>query len=211
MSNKPEAGEQMAVLWYDISGKGSPVTALRRCCVAVNKSVWIFPLGAIPLVQSVMQKFVEEGADVDISAFIPEETEKLRRRALTALNKHAKRMLRTLRRSLAKAEVQLAEAERLQSVKDVKAWRQRVTQAFTYARRDISAAEECALVFQLTGDLQELLSAIRHEINARHREFFNPGAGDGDAIGLVPEVPEAAVTGNLAESVAELGARSGGI
>jgi len=206
MSNKPEAGEQMAVLWYDISGKGSPVTALRRCCVAVNKSVWIFPLGAIPLVQSVMQKFVDDGADVDISAFIPEETEKLRRRALVALNKHARRMLHSLRRSLAKAEVQLAEAERLQSAKEVKAWRQRVTQAFTYARRDIAAAEECALVFQLTGDLQELLSAIRHEIKVRHSEFINPSAA---VVDVSPLVPEAVESGNLADSVAALTGHSG--
>jgi hypothetical protein len=209
MSNKPEIGEQMAVLWYDISGRGSPVNDLRHCCVAVNKSVWIFPMGEIPRVQSIMQKFVREGADVDISAFVPEETDKLRRRALAALNKHAKRLLRALRKALAQSEEQLAEAERLQSADDIKKWRQRVIQAFTYARRDIAAAEECALVFQLTGDLQELLMAIRHEIKARHGEFLG-SAGDGrDALALVPEVPEDVQNDNLADSVAALTGRSG--
>ena len=199
MSNKPVDGEQMAVLWYDISGKGSPVNALRRCCVFVNRSVAICPLGQVPRVQSIMQPFVDNGADVDISAFVPEETEKLRKRALVALNKHAKRMLKSLRGSLAKAEVELAEAERLQSAKDVKRWRQRVSLSFTIAKRDIEAAQECAQVFQLTGDLQELLTAVRKEIHFRHSEFFNT-VQPGELIDVTPED----TSKNLAESAEAL-------
>ena len=202
MSNKPTEGEQMVVLWYDISGKGSPVNDLRHCCVAVNRSVWISPLSMVPRIQKIMQPFVNNGADVDISAFIPEETEKLRRRALAALNKHAKRMLKVLRGSLAKAEVELAEAERLQSAKDVKKWRQRVSLSFTIAKRDVEAAQECVQVFQLTGDLQELLTAIHKEIRVRHSEFFNAVPG-----GSIPPAPAAPVdlspedtSNNLTES-----------
>jgi hypothetical protein len=206
MSNKPEGGEQMAVLWYDISGKGSPVNELRRCCVYVNRSVAICPLGEVPRVQGIMQPFVEEGADVDISAFVPEETDKLRRRALAALNKHARRILKVLRGSLAKADTELAEAERLQSAKEVKRWRQRASLSFTIAKRDIAAAEECALVFQLTGDLNELLTAVRKEIHARHGEFFNT-IPEGERIPWTPALVDENTSSdprNLTESAEAL-------
>jgi hypothetical protein len=191
MSNKPTSGEQMAVLWYDIPGKGSPVGKLRRFCVALNKSVYVMPLSCVPRAQTVMRPFIGDGADVDITAFVPEETEKLRKRAFVALNKHAKRMLKGLRKSLVKAEAGLVEAERLQSAKDTKKWRQHMSVAFAVAKRNLVAAEECAIVFQITGDMQELLTGIRREILSRHGIYLR-------RLGVTAEleaVPEAVLEG----------------
>jgi hypothetical protein len=183
--------KKACMLYYKISrslGVRNPSRSLSRHAVRVDGSVWEFPLERQPAVERVMKRYADAAAVVGFRVYDDSEWPKVKARAMEALAAEAGRIRDTLTKSIARGEDYLVRAERLQSANDVKKGKKFLRSSLNRARRELRAASECALAFDLTGDVNELFAGIASEVAAKFTEFFSRAESNAENGGGLEQI-----------------------
>jgi hypothetical protein len=171
-------GTNYALLVYDIPTKMkfNPSMLLRRWGFRINLSCWVLPLKNVALVP--MAEWVERGATVEVVEFSEHERTKVVDLARKALYREIngtrtmvdKSVLVVRKRYNAAKSFASGTPEREKAAK----FAERLAYTSLYRAKALAdAAEECALHFDLTGDVVELLTGLRAAIKAHSALFFN--------------------------------------
>ena len=168
-----------ALLVYDIpeaSGLSNPSGLMRRFAVRINLSCWVLPLKNLPLLP--VREWVEKGASVEVVEFDEGEREKVVALARRALQREVEEMRRTVEASVAKVRERYAGVKALGTGTTERSEALDRAGHYAYligyrAKALADAAEECALHFDLTGDVAPLVGALRKTIKAKAAIFFD--------------------------------------
>jgi hypothetical protein len=169
------------LLFYDIPQSlkvANPSAALRRCAVRVNLSCWVVPEERTPW--DLIEELKSQNVDVQLIRFDENEAEKLRGMAREAMQRELARIKNGLEKSIDFAQHQLANAE-FQVAEQNAAFDMEVEQTryvrrvktiLNRAKKDLLAAQECSLAFELTAQLEELIDGTRHALRAAQNAFL---------------------------------------
>ena len=162
---------------YDIPKKSkcpNPSKRLQRWAVRNQYSVWFVPDKNVPLLMPIMNKLAERYPEVKVDWFRMDE-----RDAEAILAKAKRELLKELAVRRSSLEDGINEVrERIESVasNDEKAMRRAERFAYVHLRRAKKfavSAVECALAFDLLGDVQPLVDGLREVIKARDALYYS--------------------------------------
>ena len=178
-----------SLLVYDIPNKAgymlpngkwrampNPSYRLRGCATRINKSVWVVPDAGIEAANKVVERLRKgKNVEVEIVRFSDSEREKVVRLARRGLEQEVKRIRKYLDKAIAKAGKKLDAAQALLSIKDVNAAIDYRKGALSRARRELLAAKESSIAFDLLGDTQELHDSVVKLLKAQDTIKFGDG------------------------------------
>jgi hypothetical protein len=176
MTLDPET--RFALLVYDIPSNiklRNPSMLLRRWGARINLSCWVLPMGNLALLP--LKEWVEKGATVEVVEFGEHEREKvvaLARRAIMRDIEETRGFIEAVienvrKRLKAAMDLPLGSQERIEAVKLVENYQYA---ALWRAKAIADAAEEAALHFDISGDVDSLADALRAGIKAKSALFY---------------------------------------
>ena len=151
----------------------NPSPILRRIGVRINLSAWIIPVHLIP-----WPKFNDirgAGAALEVVEFAEHEYDKLKILAREALEKEAGTIFKSLLRSIeaAKKAYRAAEGFESPSGEDRRTRLEKSTaRLLRKSKKLLVCAEEAAVAFELTADVQTVFDGIRDAIAAKNEAFL---------------------------------------
>ena len=149
-----------------------PSVVLRRFAVRMQQSVWIVPDTMISRTNTLTAEIQAlPGGKVRVFRFDLDELAAIRLEAREALELESARIRTYVEKAIAKTQERLTEAQRAMSVDDTNAAIRYQQTALNKALHEITDAEECALAFDLSGELGELIRSVRSVIDARAAAF----------------------------------------
>lgn len=172
-------GVRYALLVYDIpeaSGLSNPSGLMRRFAVRINLSCWVLPLKNLPLLP--VREWLSKGASVEVVEFDEGEREKVVALARRALQREVEEMRKTVEESVAKVRAKYVAVKGLAAGTTERGEALDKAGHYAYligyrAKALADAAEECALHFDLTGEVAPLVEALRKTIRAKSALFFD--------------------------------------
>lgn len=151
----------------------NPSYRLRGCATRINLSVWVVPDAGIESANRVIDRLRKcPQVDVDIVRFAEGEREKCIRMARRGLVREAKRIRKYIDKAIAKSQKKLDEAVRSMSVGGVNEAIAYRKSAIQRARRELLAAREASIAFDLLGSLQELHDSVISTLKAADATKF---------------------------------------
>lgn len=177
----PDPQQRYALLYYYIpktSKLGNPSGLLRRWGIRVDLSVWIVPMKNLPLIP--MKEWIDKGAVADVVEFGEHEREKCLSIARRTLQNDVEKMRLTVEKSVAKVRRRFDSLRSIPVGTPERDEAQKSAEHFAYltlyrAKAIADSAEECALHFDLTGDVAPLVDALRRTIKAKSALYFSLG------------------------------------
>lgn len=169
--------EQFVSYSYDIpkstpaSDYPNPGATLHPIAVRVQQSVWYMKESMLPLADDLTQRIKDVGGIVDCFRFDACEYNAIRTKALRCLEQDANSIRAYVDAAIATTTKRIEKATKLMSVKGVNDAVRFQQSALSRARRELAEAEECAMVFDLSGDVAELFKGVRAAIEARASAF----------------------------------------
>jgi uncharacterized protein YaiE (UPF0345 family) len=171
VSSEASSARRAHLLVYDIpsSAHFNPSEFLWRHGARINKSVWVIPdknLAMLPI-----KAWEERGAVIEVVRFDERDGDTIMRLAKTALVSELGR----IRDALDEAATEVT--RRLSSIdtSNEEAFKKVKSHGYSASRRARLAIErmvECALTFDLTGDVEHLTNAVRQSVKAREAELW---------------------------------------
>jgi hypothetical protein len=150
----------------------APSLVLRRFAVRMQQSVWIVPDTMVSRTETLSDDIQAlPGGKVRVFRFDLEELAAIKAEAQEALESEANRIRTYIEKAIAKTTERLTAAQRAMSVADTNAAIRYQQTSLANALREINDAEECAVAFDLTGSLAELMRSVRSVIEARAEAF----------------------------------------
>lgn len=170
---------KFALLVYDIPADSklrNPSMLLRRWGARINLSCWVLPTKNLALIP--MKDWIEKGATVEVVEFEEHEREKVVALARRAIQRDVEEMssfvenaVREVRRRCSLVERHPSgSAEREEVLERAEKY---AYTALWRAKGIADAAEEAALHFALTADIEQIVEALRHSIKAKSASFFS--------------------------------------
>jgi hypothetical protein len=161
---------------YDIpKGKSypNPSPRLRPFAVRMQFSCWLVPLAEMYRTNELSADVKRLGGKVDTIPFEDSETSarKIREIAIREIQSEAERIRNYLEKGVVKTQKRLAEAQAQMSVGGVNKAISFQAGVLSVSLRDVKAAEECCVVFDLTGELSDLVRGVRALVEARSTAF----------------------------------------
>lgn len=148
-----------------------PSCTLRRFAAHLQQSVWILPEAMLGLTNDLTVDIERVGGNVDVFDFDERGHEKLMRKARACLEGEATRIRKYVESSIAKTGDRLVKARAVMSVNDTNDAIRFQQTALNRALKELGDAEECAVAFDLSGDMAELIRSVRSVIEARASAF----------------------------------------
>lgn len=148
-----------------------PSVTLRRFAAHLQQSVWIMPEAMLCRAQELTEDILRVGGNVDVFDFDERGHEKLLRKARACLQAEAERIRKYVEASVVKTHERLDNAQRMMSINATNDAIRFQQTALNRALRELADAEECAVAFDLSGDVEELIRATRSMIEARASAF----------------------------------------
>ncbi len=149
----------------------NPTLALRAFGIRAQQSVWILPEVMLPLVEDLSIQIRRVNGSVDIFELDERAEEKIRAKARKYLEAEAERIRAYLEASIRTTSKRLRDAQARMSVNDVNSAIRYQQTAIHRAKKDLTDAERCAVAFDLSGEVDELIRSVRSLIDARAAEF----------------------------------------
>jgi hypothetical protein len=162
---------------YDIPKKSkcpNPSTMLQRWAVRNQYSVWFVPDKNVPLLMPIMNLLTKKYPEVKVDWFRMDE-----RDAEAILAKAKRELMKEVAARRASLEDGLDEVRaRIEAVASNDEKAMRLAERFSYhhlrrAKRAATAAVECALAFDLMGDVKPLVDGLREVIKARDALYYS--------------------------------------
>ncbi len=174
-----QSNTRYALLIYDIPANlrlGNLSMLLRRFGARINLSCWVLPLKNLALVP--IKMWVEKGAKVEVVEFDEHESEKVIALARRAIQNDLEQTRGFVEGSVSKVRARFADTMTLGTNTQERIEAQKKAEGYSYAvlyraKAIADAAEEAALHFDLTGDVAELVEALRRSIKAKSTLFFH--------------------------------------
>ena len=139
----------------------NPSYRLRSFATRINKSVWVVPDAGIDAANKVIERLRRgKGVEVEIVRFSERERGKVIRLARRGLEREVKRIRKYLDKAIAKAQKTLDDSVRSMSVAGVGKAIDYRKGALGRARRELLAAKESSIAFDILGDMQELHDSV---------------------------------------------------
>ncbi len=151
---------------YDIPESvkcANPSGKFRRWGIRVNASVWIFPPGRVP--SEDIADLRSKGAVVHSVEFAEQAQEKILELAKRELRRHSRAVMKHVEQRCAKLKADMVPAEMYDlgtKVEIYHKWRGLLSQA----RRELLAAEQCALGFAVSRDVAEAFDGLKNVLSA---------------------------------------------
>lgn len=149
----------------------NPSDQFRGHGVRINYSCWIVPEGRVAMLP--LDQMQQGGAKVQVVRFDSSETDTLLRMAKTALFDEAARLRNALEHTVSEAKKRFSKHVEVFNEDEYK---RSGTYASIHMRRvaeAIKSAEQCALAFDLTGDMAEILDGLRKTYAAMQHEVHS--------------------------------------
>jgi hypothetical protein len=146
----------------------NPSEDFKKHGTRINYSCWIVPEGRVALLP--IEDMLSKGAKVEIVRFDSSERDSLLRMAKASMMEEATRIREALGHTVKEALTRFAKLKKTYSDED---YRKAGNYASVHMRRvseAIKAAEECALAFDLTGEMSEVLKGMRSMYAAKQLE-----------------------------------------
>lgn len=172
MSNPNASLMRAHLLVYDIPTKAelpNPSNFLWRMGARINLSAWIIPDKNVPLIP--VNEWRAKGAVVEFVRFDERDGETILRLAREALANAIGAMRAGIDESMAKTAEKLA-AVASNDEQGLKVASRPAYGALYRAKRFAATAQECALTFDLMGDVQSLIDALREDIRANDTLYY---------------------------------------
>lgn len=191
------------LLVYDIPSKSkvpNPSNLLRRWGVRVNLSAWIVPDKNVPLLP--MAEWKARGVTAELVRFDEKDGDTIMRLAREALVKEVDTMRQGLDDGLAEVRAAFDSA----ASGDDEALKKAGSLAYRHIRRAkqaADAAEECALTFDLMGEVKPLVEGLRQLIRSRSELYYGFGKARQEnkpVTGALPQV-EADLSSEEADAI----------
>ena len=171
--------KRFCLLYYRIptNVKLNPAPLMHRFGASIDGSVWFMPTKNLPLIP--VKEWLEKGATV-VRTYEFDETESEKviadaRSAITervdAMRDFVDKLVAEVRDRYAKAKLHPTGSQ--EQLDAYKAAEQYAYAALYRAKTTADAAEECALHFDITGDVAALVDALRKSIKAKSTLFFS--------------------------------------
>lgn len=149
----------------------TPGLTLRRFAARVQQSVWYMPETAITRTEQLTKAILDVHGIVDVFRFDTREYEAIRAKSLVCLAQTVENVRKYVEASIQTTAEKLAEAKTLMSIASTNSAIRYQQAALNRALQELVDAEECALVFDLTGDVKELIKSVRTVVKARSDTF----------------------------------------
>jgi hypothetical protein len=182
------------LLVYDIPAKSkvpNPSGTLRRWGVRVNLSAWIIPDKNVPLLP--IEEWRSRGVTAELVRFDENDGETIMRLAREALVRECTTMRTDLDEGITEIKAAFDDA----ASGDDEALKKAGSLAYRHIRRAkiaADSAEECALTFDLMGEVKPLVEGLRQLIKSRSEMYYGFGKARED------NKPLAQVEADLAEA-----------
>jgi hypothetical protein len=137
----------------------NPSEQFKRHGVRINYSCWIVPEGRVALLP--INEMTSKGAKVEIVRFDSNEKDSLMRMAKIAMMEEAGRIRRALDHTVSVAKSRLSAVKKSWNDLDFKKAGAYASVHMKRVQDAIKSADECALAFDLTGDMGEVLKGMR--------------------------------------------------
>jgi hypothetical protein len=146
----------------------NPSVLFRRSGVRVNLSAWIFPQGCVPT--ETIETLRTEGATVHLVEFSEQAQDKVLSLARDEVRRHARKVSDYVRDRCGKIRTSIAVLQAAQPILDIEKTVERQYRKWrgilSRARRELIAAEQCALGFGITRDVQEATDGLKNLLSA---------------------------------------------
>lgn len=151
---------------YDIPQRlkvSNPSMRLRRYGFRVNLSCWVFPEGRVPVDE--IDNLRDAGATVHLIEFSEQAQEKVLDLARAELRRHVKGVMKFTQERVGLLKEAIADAEHCPDIAapdDIyKKWRS----VLNRARRELLNAQQCALGFEITRDVDDALECLKNVLS----------------------------------------------
>lgn len=168
---------RFALLYYKIPTgvMRNPASMLRRFGVTVDGSVWILPVKNIVLIP--IKKWRELGVTAEVVEFNESELPKVIAIARRAISNDLDSMRAHVEKSVAEVRKRFKAVDACPTGSTERDEARKHAEHFAYvvlyrAKGIADAAEECALHFDLTGDVEPLVDGLRRTIKAKAAIFY---------------------------------------
>ncbi len=148
----------------------NPSGVFRRYGVRINLSAWVFPAGLVPTEH--IAELTEKGVTVHLVEFAEKAQEKVLELARSELRQHAKKVAKYVKERCDKINQEFQRDEILKGTMGetpeqhkearYRKWRT----VLSRARRELIAAEQCALGFGVTRDVEEATDGLKNLLSA---------------------------------------------
>ena len=149
----------------------APGLTLRRFAVRVQQSVWYMPETKVTQTERLTENIRNVHGIVDVFRFDTREYEAIRAKSLVCLATEVEGTRKYIEATIVSTAAKLAEAQRLMSIADTNNAIRYQQTALNRALQELVDAEECAVAFDLTGDVAELIKSVRTVVKARSDAF----------------------------------------
>jgi hypothetical protein len=149
----------------------NPGATLRKFAVHLQQSCWVMPDTMLQRTDDLTADIRSLGGAVHVFRYDEQEHDKIVSAARACLEAEAERIRKYVEASIATTTARLAEAKRMASIAETNSAIRFQQTALYRAMQDLASAEECAVVFDLSGNLGELIQGVRAVITARAAAF----------------------------------------
>jgi hypothetical protein len=171
--------KRFCLLYYKIPStvRLNPAPLLHRFAASIDGSVWFMPTSNLALIP--VKDWLEKGAAVvEVFEFDESQNEKVIANARRAISENVDGMRSFVEKLVGNVRTRYAKAKGLAtgSQEQLDAFKEADQYAYAslYRAKGVAdAAEECALHFDITGDVAALVDGLRKSIKAKSALFFS--------------------------------------
>lgn len=194
-NENPKTPKTFSMVMYDIPSdcKGpaypNPAGRIRRYGVMMQYSVYCVPDDRLPRIADLIEDIrAVPGGKVRVLPYDPKAYEEIMETAREALTAEAERIRDYIEAAALETAKRLTAASLIVSVGDTNKAIGFQQTALSKATKDLTDAQECAMAFDLTGDLDALFDGVRKLLVGRSGAFAVERAA---ARATLPQVPKA--------------------
>lgn len=195
-NENPKTPKTFSMVMYDIpsSVKGSdypnPAGRIRRYGFMMQYSVYCVPDDRLPRLTNLIEDIrAVPGGKVRVFPYDPRAYEDIMADARAALTAEAERIRDYIEAAAAETAKRLTAATLIVSVGDTNKAIGFQQTALSKAAKDLTDAQECAMAFDLSGDLDALFDGVRKLLVGRSGTFAVERAAARAALPQVPKAP----------------------
>lgn len=150
----------------------NPSASFRRFGFRVNLSCWVFPQALVPT--DGIESLRAQGATVHVIEFAEKDQDKILDLARAELNRHAKSVIELVGERSKKLrnilDLHSIMFEKQQASEDAQKHADKVYRKYrsvlSRGKRELLAAEQCAMGFAITRDVEDALNGLKHLLSA---------------------------------------------
>ena len=183
------AGAQMYYRIPSGSKLRNPSYRLHKIAARVDGSVWIVAHAGVGEAAAIVEELRSAGADSGLLYYREDQVDAVRALALEGLRAEVDNIAHETEKRVARAKSAIAEADKLADAGLLVKAQQRTRSKFKAALKRVQAAEQAAVLFDLTAECADLLAALTGAIAADQEAVL------GERAAATPTEPVAPVIG----------------